>query len=181
MGVVSSDRPRQGDWLQTFTGRCFWPLDPRPEDVSLEDIAHALSMKCRYAGHTKHFYSVAEHSVLVSRHVPAHDALWGLLHDAAEAYSADVPRPLKRFLPDWKPMEARIMGAVAEHFGLQPGEPASVKWADLAITADERNALMNPCDQEWGELPRPLGVVIECLAPQAAKLAFLARFIELTR
>ncbi|MFN9113590.1 MAG: phosphohydrolase, partial [Bacteroidota bacterium] len=70
-------------WIQTFSGIAFWPLDPKPEHVRIADIAHALSMKCRYNGHTRKFYSVAEHSVLVSRHVPEEDALWALLHDAS--------------------------------------------------------------------------------------------------
>lgn len=68
---------RRGDWIQTFTGRRFWPLDPRPEDVCIEDIAHALSLKCRFGGHCTRFYSVAEHSVHVSNYVPAEFALWG--------------------------------------------------------------------------------------------------------
>jgi len=173
---------RPGDWMQTFTGRAFWPLDPRPEEVCLEDIAHSLSLRCRYGGHVKRFYSVAEHSVLVSRHVPPQHALWGLMHDAAEAYSADVPRPLKRFLPDWKPMEARIMAAVCEHFGMEPGEPNVVKWVDLSITGDEREALMQPMldpGMDWGELPPPLGCEIEGFDPHVAKLLFLERFAEI--
>lgn len=170
---------RAGDWIQTFTGRCFWPLDPQPAEVDIRDIAHALSMRCRYAGHTTRFYSVAEHSVLVSLAVPPAAALWGLLHDAAEAYSADVPRPLKQFLPDWKPMEARIMAAVCRRFGLLLIEPAAVKRADLAILADERAALMAPCEREWGEMPDPLGVEIVGLPPAEAEAMFLDRFATL--
>src|SRR5690606_5290032 len=81
--------PRLGDWMQTFTGRAVYPLDLRPDDIDIQDIAHALSMQCRYAGHTRQFYSVAEHSVHVARwcrqYGPA-AALEGLLHDATEAY-----------------------------------------------------------------------------------------------
>ena len=66
---------RKGDWMQTYTGRQFWPIDPRANEVHIEDIAHALSMMCRYNGHCRTFYSVAEHSVLVSQHVPPEHAL----------------------------------------------------------------------------------------------------------
>ena len=82
---------RRGEWIQTFSGGRFWPLDPRPEDVYIGDIAHALSMKCRYAGHTTFFYSVAEHSVHVCRHAPAEHKLWALLHD--EGRQVFLPHP----------------------------------------------------------------------------------------
>jgi uncharacterized protein len=177
---MDSAPTRRGDWLQTFTGGCFWPLDPRPDEVRIEDIAHSLSMRCRYGGHSRAFYSVAEHSVLISIAVPQQHALWGLLHDAAEAFSADVPRPLKQCLPDWKPMEARIMAAVCTRFGLPHAEPAAVKAADNAILADERAALMATCAQEWDVLPPPLGVVIRGFAPWDAEERFLRRFQELS-
>ena len=175
------DPSRVGDWLQTYTGRCFWPLDPRAEEIDIEDIAHSLAMKCRYGGHVLRFYSVAEHSVLVSQHVPQDFAFWALLHDAAEAYSADVPRPLKRNMPDWKPMEARIMRAVCERFGLPASEPAAVSAVDFAMTTDERAALMTACRRDWGELPAPVGAAIRCLAPSDAESLFLARFAEVAR
>jgi 5'-deoxynucleotidase YfbR-like HD superfamily hydrolase len=174
------DETRIGDWLQTFSGRCFWPLDPRADEIHIEDIAHSLAMRCRYGGHSKQFYSVAEHSVLVSFHVPSEMALWGLLHDAAEAYSADVPRPLKRCFPDWAPMEARLMAAVCARFGLAPDEPHEVKAADYAMTADERHVLMAPCERDWGWLPNPLGASIRCLPPAEAKALFMGRFADLT-
>jgi uncharacterized protein len=88
---------RTGDWIQTYTGKQFWPLSPLPEDIVIEDIAHALSMQCRFGGHVRTFYSVAQHSVHVSLLVEPQYALWGLLHDAAEAYLVDLPRPIKKF------------------------------------------------------------------------------------
>jgi hypothetical protein len=66
----------RGDWIQTATGRPFWPIDPRPEDIDIEDIAHALSMLCRFGGHCLRFYSVAEHSVLLSQYVAPEHKLW---------------------------------------------------------------------------------------------------------
>ena len=77
---------RIGSWLQTYTGKKFYPFDPREEEVDILDIAHALSQLCRFGGHTKEFYSVAEHCVLVSMCCPSEVKLLGLLHDAAEAY-----------------------------------------------------------------------------------------------
>src|SRR4051812_31750950 len=82
-------------YIQTYSGTEFWPLSPKAADVKLIDIAHALSNKCRFAGHCREFYSVAQHSVLVSRQLPDEFKLWGLLHDAGEAYFADIPNPIK--------------------------------------------------------------------------------------
>jgi hypothetical protein len=94
--LEQATRDRRGDWMQTFTGRAFYPLDPRPEDIDPVDIAHALSLICRYGGHSSRFYSVAEHCVLMSHAVAPEHALWALLHDATEAYLGDMIRPLKR-------------------------------------------------------------------------------------
>src|SRR5690242_11754504 len=93
---LSSRQPRRGDWMQTYTGRRFWPLDPRVDDIDIGDIAHHLSLVCRFAGACREFYSVAQHCVGVSYVCDPKDALWGLLHDAAEAYVGDMVRPLKR-------------------------------------------------------------------------------------
>jgi len=84
---------RIGDWIQTYTGKRFWPLDPRPEDVDILDIAHSLSLLCRFTGHTSSFYSVSQHSILVAQEVPKRLRLWALFHDAAEAYIGDIARP----------------------------------------------------------------------------------------
>lgn len=86
----------RGDYFITFTGKKFYFSDPLPEMICLADIAHALAHQCRFGGHAKRFYSVAEHSVLVSYLVPPHLALKGLLHAAAKAYYGDIVRPLKQ-------------------------------------------------------------------------------------
>lgn len=169
---------RIGDWIQLRSGRRFYPLDPRPNEISIFDIAHSLSMKCRYGGHCSRFYSVAEHSVLVSENVPAEHALWGLLHDAGEAYLADVPKPVKPSLPGWKQLEAEVMAAVCARFKLPEEEPPEVKQVDFAILADEKEALM-PGGEDWSGLPPKLGVQIRGLMPAEAKEQFLARFVDL--
>ncbi len=180
MSALPNKNPdRIGDWIQTFTGRSFWPLDPREEDVCIEDIAHALALRCRFAGHCIRFYSVAEHSVLISYAVPKSDALWGLLHDAAEAYSSDLPKPLKRSLPQWQPLEQAIMSVISSRFGMTSVEPESVKKADYAILRDEQIALMAPCARDWGYTSQPLGVDIQGWSPEVAESRFYRRFLEL--
>ena len=178
--ILAVTDARQGDWMQTVSGRQFWPIDPRPEDVHIEDIAHALSMMCRFGGHCERFYSVAEHSVLVSEHVPPEDALWALLHDASEAYIADIVRPAKRFLSNYKEVEGRIMAAVCTAFGLPAIEPPSVKRADNAILADEAAQIMGTKPKDWVLPEQPLGVIITGLSPENAKSLFIERFRALT-
>src|SRR5688572_25823546 len=104
---------RKGDWMQTFTGRKFWPVDPRSNEIFIEDIAHSLSMMCRFLGHCSKFYSVAEHCVRASWWVADRrgsylDQLAALLHDAGEAYVVDVPRPIKPYLSNYKELEHNI-------------------------------------------------------------------------
>lgn len=171
-------RPRLGGWMQTFTGLQVWPLDMRPEDIVIEDIAHALSMLCRYAGHCENFYSVAEHSVLVAAHMPTRELrMWGLLHDASEAYLVDVPRPIKPHLPGYKTAEQAVMRAVAERFDLLPRiEPAEVKAADNAILLDEQRQNLKAPPAPWSVEGEPLGVRLHCWPPHIAERKFLTAF-----
>lgn len=171
---------RAGDWMQTFTGRKFYPMDPHPDDVHAEDIAHALSLLCRYNGHVDRFYSVAEHCVLLSFAVPAEDALWALLHDATEAYVGDMVRPLKRSQPAYVEAEDRVMRAIAARFGIDTQMPASVRDADTRILLTERAALMSATKHEWAmEDLEPLPVKVMGLSPTTAEAAYLARLGEL--
>lgn len=171
---------REGDWLQTIDGRQFWPLDPRPEEIDIRVIAHALSMQCRYGGHVQHFYSVAEHCVHIARAVPPADRLWGLLHDASEAYLVDVPRPVKRALDTYQAIERRLMHAVCQRFGLPDRMPLSVAGADHRILLTERAALMAAPPVPWAQdVMVPLPVTIKCWAPAVARAEFLALAEEL--
>lgn len=171
---------RHDDWIQTYTGRQFWPLDPRVEDIDIRDIAHALSMKCRYGGHSLAFYSVAEHSIFVSRALPPELRLTGLLHDAAEAYLADIPRPVKPLLAGFKEIEERIERVIAEVFGLLPPPwPDAVKAADTAILHDETRALMGEAPAPWNIPGESLGVR-PCMWPHwYAERVFLGEFKRL--
>jgi len=168
-------------WIQTYTGRRFRPFDPRPEDVCIEDIAHALALKCRFGGHCTAFYSVAQHSVLVSnaaatRGLRADVQLDGLLHDAAEAYLPDVPRPVKPHIVGFEIVEHRIEMAVATAFGLMtPWHPA-VKQLDTAILRDEARQLMDGDHSDW-DLPEPaLGIPIDPWGPEESERRFIERF-----
>lgn len=169
---------RAGQWMQTFTGRRFWPLDPRPEDIFIEDIAHALSMQCRYGGHCLSFYSVAEHCVLLANHVAEPFKRWALLHDASEAYLVDVPRPIKGDLTNYREIEARVMLAVCERFDLSPDMPAEVHEADFRIIGDERRNL-STCEADWTDPPEPLGISLKLMTPLIAENAFLVAFDRL--
>lgn len=166
-------------WIQTHGGRQFWPLAPRADDIAIADIAHSLSLLCRFNGHCREFYSVAEHSLRVSRICAPEHALWGLLHDAAEAYFGDIPRPVKAQFPAVADMEERLLRAVAEHFALPWPPPAAVRAADEALLATEARDLMGTPPADWRLAAVPLPERIAPLAPAAAELAFLARFHEL--
>jgi len=172
---------RVGGWLQTFSGGQFWPMDPRPEEVAIEDIAHALSNLCRFAGHCLEFYSVAQHSVLVSGYVPAAHAFQALLHDAAEAYLVDVPRPVKLELPDYKAIEKRVQAVIYRRFGLPAEEPACIKAADDRVLAQEHRDLMAISPYDWGRLDRlePLPARVMPQSPFEAYGSFRRRFAAL--
>ena len=177
-----SDLVRQGDWMQTFTGRQFWPLDPRPEEIDPVDVAHALGYQCRYGGHTRRYYSVAEHCILMSLTMPTPElALAALLHDATEAYVVDVPRPLKRHLAGYAEIEDRVALAIVARFGLTCSPwPDEVHEADNRILLDERAQLMAPPPASWAiDHLEPLGVGIDCLPPHRAAEAYLARLESL--
>lgn len=173
---------RCGDWMQTVSGRAFWPLDPRPEDISIRDIAHALGMICRFGGHTKRFYSVAEHSWHVSHIVPPEHALSGLLHDATEAYIGDMIRPLKNQVQQFADVEDNVWSAICVKFHLPYGMDPSIKAADNAILLTERDQLLAkpPIPWHWAEGLTPAPRKLHCWTPSEAAPMFLKRFRELT-
>lgn len=177
---MTTNTERLGDWMETYTGAQFWPVDPRSEEVDPVDIAHALSLLCRYAGHTDRFYSVAEHCVVLSHWVAPKDALHALLHDATEAYVVDIPRPLKRSLPEYRDIEQGVWLAIAERFGVQPEIPQAVLDADTRILLTERAAFKSRSHLEWGmEWMTPLPVTVEGWQPEEAERRYAERLAEL--
>ena len=166
-------------WIQTYTGRQFFPLDPSPEALDVRDVAHALSLQCRFNGHCLAYYSVAEHSVRVSRVVPAELALWGLLHDATEAYVGDLPRPIKQQLPAYRQAEEELMRVIAERFGLSWPMPAAVVEADTVLLATAARDLMAPPPAPWGLGVEPLPERIVPWEAERAEREYLACYEEL--
>ena len=178
-------------WKQLYSGKRFYSLAPRPEDICIIDIAHALSMKCRYGGHCKQFYSVAQHSVLVARHASQEDCLRALLHDAHEAHSpfGDIAKPDKEALRQDNPdlwcyiqrIEDNIDRAIATKFNLPfPIKNRAIDILDTRILHDEREAIMVPTNDAWSTPFEPLGVQIESWKPELARAKFLDLFDQAT-
>jgi len=172
-------------YIETYSGEKFYFLEPSIDSIKIEDIAHALSNNCRYTGHCSRFYSVAEHSIGVSILT---DSLEGLLHDASEAYIADISSPVKPYLHNYKEMEKVIMDAIGKKFGF--GELSKLThYADLQQLSTEAHYLIPskgdpwPWDK-WHHLGRPHilnGEFPAGFSPAEAKSRFLARYEELVR
>ena len=169
----------RGPWIQTYTGRRFHYADPQPDDIHFEDIAHALAMLCRYAGHSYRFYSVAEHSVLVSKQFASPQMrLLGLLHDATEAYCVDLPSPLKQLLPSYKDYENKVWSVIARKFGLPDQPDAEIKDTDTRMMITERPQLFaQPLPwPKYAEVKPFPGVRVRGLDPVWAKIEFMDEF-----
>jgi hypothetical protein len=172
---------RYDGWILTQSGIKFDLFAPTPDMVNINDIAHALAHICRFGGHSQEFYSVAQHSLIVSAGVSAADAMVGLMHDATEAYCGDMVRPLKRRMPDYKMVEDGIWLAIQAKFRLGDITPA-IKVADERALQTERRDLMIPSPHLWdGDKQRalPFEGVIFPRTSHMAKQAFLQRFHEL--
>lgn len=180
---VQGPEVRVGDWMVTATGVQFYPLDPRPEEVRIEDIAHALSMNNRFNGHTERPYSVGLHSLLCSHYAAPGHELAALLHDATEAYLADVVRPAKRFMPEYTRIENDLWAkAIAPRFGLPVQMSKEVHEVDNRMLVTEAGQLMGPSSPLWwlGDgWPEGYDIEIPDLTWQEVRRQFLERFYEL--
>jgi hypothetical protein len=177
-------------WMQTTKGRKFYLNSPV---FDIEEIATALSKQCRYGGHTKNdlFYSVAEHCVHVAQYLfetsehehdtiagPAIEAYNGLMHDFTEAYLVDIPRPIKRLLPDYTRIENELFSKGAAYFDLIDPIPDYVKAADNLILFDEKQQIMTP-GLEWQSIAgmtSGIGCKIQCWDPQRAYSEFMSAY-----
>ena len=179
--------PAPGPYLQTVSGRWVNPFDPDPEQIDASDIARALANQCRFGGHSRVFYSVAQHSVIVSQLVEQHggdveDVFAALMHDASEAYLGDMPHPLKHRSPlgaAFKAAEDHLEEAIRDRFRIKADVP-EIKRADRALLATERRAFSAE-DWHWPELDgvEPLGLDLEASSPDEAAQAFARRYAEL--
>jgi hypothetical protein len=174
--------------IQTFSGRRVNPFKPDPSQIVIADIAQALANQCRFGGHCRSFYSVAQHSCLLTDLVAAEggddtDQLWALLHDAAEAYLVDLPHPLKHrseLGERFRAVEEPLQRVILERFAL-PAQPSPrLKAIDRALLAAEKAALLSP-SWEWPELEgvEAVGLDIEPWLSERAARELLARFAEI--
>lgn len=190
----------EGQTIQMVNGHYFDYGRPGNSLIDIETIAHALSHTCRFTGHCRELYVVAQHCWLMSHIVPAQDALYALLHEAGEPLVGDMNKPLKMLLPDYESIENAAQRAVLLQFGLDPDKrPASIKPADARLLATEQRDFMPTTKAirwnalgmaiAWEPLPpqvwaltmgvAPLPDRLVAWEPKVAKRMFLARFEEL--
>jgi uncharacterized protein len=180
MSFMVDNRALSDSRIMLHSGRLFDLANPETCHVNVEEVAHGLAHTCRYAGQCDGFFSVAEHSVLVSQ-VATRDKLAALFHDAAEAFVGDMSRPLKYLLPEYKIIEKRIEKAIFDQLGISWPSPAEVKVADHSVMAAEQLVLMPAGTNEWlrDTNVTPAHVTIHRLVPHEAKLLFLRTYEEL--
>jgi hypothetical protein len=166
--------------VQMHSGKMIDLLNPDPYNLNVNDIAHALALLCRFGGHCKEFYSVANHSVLISINVPAEDALAGLMHDASEAYCQDLVGPLKAHVPAYSDIEAGLWEAIAWRYKLPVELPQSVKDMDLILLATEKRDVI-AVDNHWDCVSQvtPLKQRIHPLSMKASYVVFVNQFHSL--
>lgn len=172
--------------IQMSSGAYFSFENPESSPLSVEDIAHALSNICRFTGHVRHFYSVAQHAYLVSKCIAPGYEYWGLHHDDAESVLGDVSTPLKRLLPDYKAIEHFVEKAFRKQLGLIPSDVTKkfVKHADWTLLATEKRDLMpshRPGEPTWDIIKdiHPLTKVIKPWSPEKARRKYLQRHYEI--
>jgi hypothetical protein len=175
---------RKGNWLQTAGGRQYWPMDPRPDEIFITDIAHAGSNICRYNGHTLRFYSVCEHAVYVSMVIEGwggttDEQFIGLMHDSPESYIHDLIRPIKHEFKEYKAIERLNWIAVATRYNMPLDMPDIVKRADNAVLLAEKDQIMGPAPADWSVPGEAAKICIHGVAPDVAKGMFLRRFQKL--
>ncbi|HXQ34298.1 MAG TPA: hypothetical protein VN843_09815 [Anaerolineales bacterium] len=180
--------------IQTFTGKMFDILNPTPDMICIEDIAHAGSQMNRFTGHCRFPYPVTQHEYLGSFIRPENcecaseqeHALKFLLHDASESYISDVNRPLKHFTDvglEYRKVEKVIQDLVYVRYGLDPHEPPCVKTVDNWMLYAEKAQLM-PTKEfafEWSDDRKTADVIITERTFYQNKALYLSRFNKLCR
>ena len=194
------DGPYFKDWIQSASGKVVTPLNLRPEQVNIHDIAHALANKCRYTGHTREFMGVGQHCLFGSELIDPKFALTFLLHDASEAYLPDIATPIKphvhvkRTIPgsvvsetiSWKQLEAEHIAVIGHALGIPDllvgTESAEVKHMDQLMLAWEQRDLLGKPPRPWfppGYLPAPPARELIVMSPPEAERLYLYRYYQL--
>ncbi|MFZ3182831.1 MAG: phosphohydrolase [Pseudomonas sp.] len=168
-------------WILTHSGKRIELLAPTAAMIDPMDIAHSLAHQARFNGHTRGFYSVAQHCCIVADLVPAEHQLAALLHDATEAYVGDLVRPLKQLLPDFVDIEQRIWLAICDQFNLEPELPPCVHDADLIALATERRDLMPAHPDAWPCLAgtQPSAAIIKPWGSPVSAMNYFNRLMQL--
>ena len=189
-GIEQSPTVRRivGPTILLASGNYFDMLDPEHSEFTIEDIAQGLSNCCRFAGQCREFYSVAQHSVIISKIVRPEHALAGLMHDAAEAYLPDLSGPIKKYFhvhgathtESFDTAEDRLLAVIANALGFDPIDYEAVRHGDLTLLVTEARDLLGPPPEPWNMLQVPLEERITSWASAAAESAFLERYAELT-
>jgi 5'-nucleotidase len=172
-------------WFTTCSGLKFYPTAPKASEVKIRDIAHALALVCRFGGHVKEPYSVAQHSVLVSRQLCNYEPtntllqMYGLLHDASEAYIGDMVRPLKVQMPLFLEIEERLMKVIYKAFKLpklSEREERLLKRADNELLLAERRDILVYTTHRWHIPEKPAAVDIDPWNWVRAESEFMQRY-----
>ena len=174
-------------YIATYTGKKFFLLAPRKQDIDIRDIAHSLSLQCRWTGHVKFHYSVAQHAYYCSYLGPKEEALERLMHDDSEAYISDMNRPLKHYTDAgaaYMKVEEPLQHMIYEKFLCKTPEPPSVKVADNLMLFAEKQQLFDAVNFSMSATEASLGdkaadIRIRQWTPREAERMFLSRFEEL--
>jgi len=169
--------------IVTYTGRLFWPLNPKLEDINLLDICHALGNQCRFTGHTTSFYSVAEHSCRVHDNLPHEYRMAGILHDASEAYLMDLAKPVKEqdAMSLFREAEDNLMRLVGKKYGFNFPYADEVSKVDKILLNTEYRDLMSKNELRTADFngSKPLETRIVPWSPQVAKFEMITRLEKL--
>lgn len=172
-------------WIGVYSGGQLHFKEPRPGEILILDIAHSIGKLCRYGGHTKRFYSVAEHSARLAQYIArltgdTRLAFEALMHDASEGYLVDMPRPIKAELSQYKAIERILEHSIALEFGLREPRDVRIHEADTRILVDEKAQAMMPTEHSWGvDDLDPLGVTVQFWTPDEGPHRFLTYFHDL--
>ncbi len=175
---MSADR---GPWMRTRSRGRFYPMDPRPEEMNILDLASGVARECRYGGQIEGWLDVAQHSIHVASILPDHLKLQGLMHDTPEGLIHDMTRPNKMTLPDYRALEDRVWRAVSTRFGLPYGLDPMVKQADDAVLMAERNFLFPEDKDIWSVRAEPADIRIQDWDYRESERRFLEMFHDLTK